>query len=138
MVNTPQISFALDAAGIPYTGIEPADGTVHYASNATAAQIQQGNTIVAQWTNPTAQTLQQAQRAPALALLSAVEQSGLACDLRAICVLLVQQFNLLRDRLTAQDNAVAAFTTTADLKSRWAALAAAAPLPDITKAQVLA
>lgn len=53
----------------------------------------------------------------------------------AVCMALVDETNRLRGRLTAQDAAVAAFTTTADLKARWAAIASTQPLPQISYAQ---
>lgn len=97
--NLPQITAALEQAGIPYTGIEPSDGTIHYAASATATQIQQGNQIVANFTGSSAATyLQQAQRTPAENLLSAIDQSGAAALIRALVLTLVDQINVLRTK----------------------------------------
>ncbi len=54
---------------------------------------------------------------------------------RAQCKTLLDEINLLRDRLTAQDGAVAAATSLANLQSRWATAASNAPMPDRTTAQ---
>lgn len=54
---------------------------------------------------------------------------------RAIALVVLDEINFLRQRLRAQDAAVAAATSLADLKTRWAALATAAPLPDRTPLQ---
>lgn len=57
---------------------------------------------------------------------------------RAIVILAVNQINLLRERCIAQDAVIAAaFTTFADLQSRWATMATAHPLPDVTLAQAI-
>ncbi len=52
---------------------------------------------------------------------------------RAVAVVIMNEFNLVRQRLRAQDAAIAAATSLADLKTRWAALAA---VPDRTLSQV--
>lgn len=58
--------------------------------------------------------------------------------LRAEALVMLDEVNLLRARLRAQDAAVAAATSLDNLKTRWAALAAAAPVPDRTAAQLKA
>ena len=55
--------------------------------------------------------------------------------LRAVVLTLVDEINLLRQRLAAQDAVVAAATSLADLKSRWATMASASPVPDRTPVQ---
>jgi hypothetical protein len=72
-------------------------------------------------------------RVVAQALLSDPQSAMKA--LRAVMGLVVDENNVLRQRLTAQDAAVAAATTLADLKTRWSALAAAGPMPARTDAQ---
>jgi hypothetical protein len=54
---------------------------------------------------------------------------------RALVLTLLDEVNLLRQRLADQDAAVAAATSLADLKTRWAAVASADPVPQRTAAQ---
>jgi hypothetical protein len=82
---------------------------------------------------PAADYLTQRLRAVAQALLSDPQSAMKA--LRAVMGLVVDEVNILRARLRDQDAAVAAATTLADLKSRWAATAAASPMPARTDAQ---
>ena len=132
---TPQICAALDAAGIPYTGIDPITGTVNYAPSATQAQITQGTAIVATWNPPSATTLQQAQRSPANGWLSAVELTGLAALERARDQVIADEFNNVIAWINNFTAAVAAATSLSDLKTRVAALSVPATL---TKQNVLA
>jgi len=55
--------------------------------------------------------------------------------LRAVVLTLVDEVNLLRQRLAAQDAVVAAATSLANLKSDWATMASARPVPDRTPVQ---
>jgi hypothetical protein len=73
------------------------------------------------------------QRADALNL-SALPH-GLYKLLRSVLLVAVDEINLLRGRCRDQDAAVAAATSLADLKTRWAAVASADPLPDRTVQQ---
>lgn len=67
---------------------------------------------------------------------SAVSQLGLSDAqfklVRALVAMVVEENNTLRDQFTAQAAAIAAATSLADLKARWAALPAT---PDRTMAQ---
>lgn len=60
-------------------------------------------------------------------------RDGLIQLIRAVLLLTMDELNVLRARLRAQDNAIAAATSLADLKTRWAALN---PVPDRTAAQI--
>jgi len=53
----------------------------------------------------------------------------------SVVLTLVDEVNLLRQRLAAQDAVVAAATSLANLKSDWATMASARPVPDRTPAQ---
>ncbi len=64
-----------------------------------------------------------------------VRDDGDGQILRAVVLTLVDEINLLRQRLAAQDAVVAAATSLADLKSRWATMASASPVPDRTPVQ---
>ena len=72
-------------------------------------------------------------RAAASAIFDRLDGDGQI--LRAVVLTLVDEVNLLRQRLAAQDAVVAAATSLADLKSRWATMASARPVPDRTPAQ---
>jgi hypothetical protein len=72
-------------------------------------------------------------RVVAQALLS--DPQALMKALRAVMGLVVDENNVLRQRLRDQDAAVAAATTLADLKARWAQVATAGPVPARTDAQ---
>ena len=61
---------------------------------------------------------------------------SLLLAIRGLALVTMDELNLLRERLTAQDSAVANATSLADLKSRWAAIAQAQPLPDRTASQI--
>jgi hypothetical protein len=75
-----------------------------------------------------------AARAAAKALLARMKDAE-ADVLRAIVLVTIDEINALRARLRAQDVAVAAAVSLADLKTRWAVLAA---VPDRTGAQARA
>jgi hypothetical protein len=72
-------------------------------------------------------------RAAASAIFDGADGDGQI--LRAMLLTLVDEVNLLRQRLAAQDAVVAAATTLANLKTGWATMASARPVPDRTPAQ---
>ena len=74
-------------------------------------------------------------RAAAAEIFGRTELAGDGQILRAVVLTLVDEINLLRQRLAAQDAVVAAATSLADLKSRWATMASASPVPDRTPVQ---
>lgn len=76
-------------------------------------------------------------RAAADALLAS-DPSPASKLTRAVVLTALGEFNLLRQRLTDQDAAVAAATSLADLKSRWAAVAGNDPMAQRTAAQLRA
>jgi hypothetical protein len=82
---------------------------------------------------PAADYLTQRLRVVAQALLSDPQSAMKA--LRAVMGLVVDENNVLRQRLRDLDAAVAAATTLADLKTRWSQVTAASPLPARTDAQ---
>lgn len=77
--------------------------------------------------------LRDLRRTAAAALTTDLSSSGV--QLRAAVSIMVDEINALRARQRAQDAAVAAATSLNDLKSRWATVASAQPLPDRTLAQ---
>jgi len=72
-------------------------------------------------------------RATASAIFDRADGDGQI--LRAVVLTLVDEVNLLRQRLAAQDAVVAAATSLANLKSGWATMASARPVPGRTAAQ---
>lgn len=72
-------------------------------------------------------------RAGAKAVYDALGLEGKV--LRALVLALVGELNTVRQRLVAQDTAVSQATSLADLKTRWAAVVTAHPMPDRTGAQ---
>jgi len=74
-------------------------------------------------------------RAAADAIFNRAGIDGDGQILRAVVLTLVDEVNLLRQRLAAQDAVVAAATSLADLKSRWATMASTRPVPDRTPVQ---
>lgn len=80
---------------------------------------------------PTAAERTAALRAAADALLAS-DVSAASKLARAVVLTVIDEINALRQRLRAQDAAVAAAASLADLKARWSALPA---LPDRTGAQ---
>lgn len=56
--------------------------------------------------------------------------------LRAILILIMEENNILRTRLRAQDAVVAGASNLANLKSAWATMATANPVPDRNASQI--
>lgn len=119
------------AASLPVDCVLGANGSVSvvFAADLTAPQKASLDGVVAAHTpNPLGQTLRTRAAAKSLSQLA----DALPAALRAVLLVAVDEINLLRARLRAQDAAVAAATTLADLKTRWAVLA---NVPDRTAAQ---
>jgi len=60
---------------------------------------------------------------------------SIAIILRSVAIAMISEINLLRERLVAQDNAIATASSLLNLQTQWAALAASKPMPDRTAAQ---
>lgn len=112
---------------------------------AVVTRVQMGAYWVDWWgTQPTQVEIDDRMNQPAAQLLAEAKADAKALfdELDAIfrlhraeVGLMVDEITLLRARLRAQDAAIAAATNLADLKSRWATLAAAQPMPDRNDAQ---
>lgn len=117
---------ALVSAGLPLVSIT--DDVPVYSRTLTAPEQATSNSLVASFSSLAATYV----RNRAKALLDNL-RDDIADLLRVIVVRVVSELNLIRTRLRAQDAAISAATSLANLQSRWATAASANPMPDRTK-----
>lgn len=124
---------ALALAGFLGVNSAPAGPAVLFAAALSASDKTTLDNCVAAHVPPSAEAVLQA-----AAAASFQSNRDDARRDKALGLIFLDAINAIHDRLTAQDNAVKNATSLANLQSQWAALATAAPMPDLTVAQLKA